>query len=368
ATTSLASPRTTSLILRLSHTKPTDSVSAALLPCRLASTAINPDVLPPYAPPTTGLVSVLPPALIPYAELIRLDKPTGAYYLFLPCLWSTFLASIFVTPLPSPLALAGTTALFAAGALIMRGAGCTINDLWDRSLDARVARTRLRPLARGAVSPTSALAFAGGQLLAGLVVLLQFPQPACFLYATPSLLFVAAYPLAKRVTYYPQLVLGLTFSWGAVMGFPALGVSLLDGSAQSDLALLAAAALYASNVAWTVLYDTVYAHMDVADDAAAGIKSIALAHPSPATAKAIMSALASAQVGLLGVAGWAAGLGPVFWVGSCGGAAGALATMIWKVRLESVKDCWWWFKWGCWFVGGAVGAGLVGEYGVRYAQ
>jgi 4-hydroxybenzoate polyprenyltransferase len=241
----------------------------------------------------------------------------------------------------------------------MRGAGCTINDLWDRNLDPHVTRTRLRPLARGAVTPKAALIFTGFQLLAGLGILLQFPT-SCLYYGIPSLLFVTAYPLAKRVTYYPQFVLGLTFSWGAIMGFPALGVELL----HSPSAATAAACLYASNIAWTVLYDMIYAHMDIRDDAKAGIKSIVLRHE--ANTKAIMSGLAAVQVCLLAGAGAAVGAGPIFFLGSCASAAATLGIMIWRVQLQSVANCWWWFRYGCWFTGGGIATGLLGEYVAQY--
>jgi len=146
------------------------------------------------------------------------------------------------------------------------------------------------------------------------------------------------------------------------MGFPALGVDVL--SDQS--ALVAAATLYASCVAWTVNYDMIYAHMDIKDDVKAGIKSIALRHEH--NTKAVLSGLTVAQVGLLAVAGSAAGAGPVFFIGSCGGAAATLAAMIWRVRLKDVKDCWWWFKNGCWITGGVISVGLLGDYVVRRTQ
>ena len=303
---------------------------------------------------------MLPKSWVPYAELTRLDKPTGSYYLFFPCLFSTLMAAPMVEPaMASPGSVVGTSLLFFTGAVIMRGAGCTINDLWDRNLDPQVARTRLRPLARGAVTPFNALAFTGAQLLAGLAVLLQFPT-SCLFYGIPSLVLVAAYPLAKRVTYYPQFVLGLTFSWGAIMGFPALGVDLLTNSA----ALAASALLYTSNVAWTVLYDMIYAHMDIKDDAKAGIKSIALKHA--AQTKAVLMGLGAVQVGLLTAAGVASGAGPVFFVGSCGGAVATLGIMIKRVKLESVKNCWWWFVNGCLMTGGVISLGLGADYLVRY--
>jgi 4-hydroxybenzoate polyprenyltransferase len=194
--------------------------------------------------------------------------------------------------------------------------------------------------------------FTGAQLVTGLGVLLQFPV-ACLWYGIPSLLLVTLYPLAKRYTHYPQFVLGLTFSWGAIMGFPALGVDVLDAPTA-----IAMASLYASCVSWTVLYDTIYAHMDAKDDVKAGIKSIALKHQD----KSILYGLAAAQIGLLAISGIAAGAGPIFFVGSCGGASLALGTMIRRVRLHDAKDCWWWFKNGCWFTGGAIGLGMLGDY------
>ncbi|CAG7917211.1 unnamed protein product [Penicillium olsonii] len=310
-----------------------------------------------YIPPQTGLIASLPKSWIPYAELVRLDKPTGTYYLFFPTLFSTLLAAPMAGA--APLQVLGTSALFFSGALIMRGAGCAINDLWDRNLDPHVERTKFRPIARGALSPPKAVLFTGSQLLAGLAVLLSFPTQ-CLWYGIPSLPIVVAYPLAKRVTNYPQAVLGLAFSWGAIMGFPALGVDLL---ANQD-ALVAAGALYSSCIAWTVLYDMIYAHMDIKDDVAAGIKSIALRHEH--NTKAVLSGLAVTQVSLLAAAGVALGAGPVFFAGSCGSAALSLGLMIWKVQLKNVKNCWWWFKNGCLLTGGGISLGLLAEYAMQY--
>jgi 4-hydroxybenzoate polyprenyltransferase len=306
-----------------------------------------------YKPPTTGIISKLPSTWIPYAELIRLDKPAGTYYLFFPCLFSTLLAAPIAAA--SPVEVITTTALFLTGALIMRGAGCTINDLWDRNLDPHVERTRLRPIARKAISVENAIVYLGAQLMAGLTLLLQFPLP-CLYYGVPSLLFVTIYPLAKRVTHYPQFVLGLTFSWGAIMGFPALGVDLVS----DPTTMVAAASLYASCIAWTLNYDMIYAYMDIKDDAKAGIKSIAQAHAH--NSKTALSVFSAAQIGLLATAGYLTGAGPIFFVGSCGGGAIALATMIQRVNLKDVKDCWWWFVNGAWITGGTISFGLLGDY------
>lgn len=312
-----------------------------------------------WQPPTSGILSRLPASWLPYAELIRVDKPTGIYYLFFPCLFSTLLAASIKVPYPMPSSILGTSFLFFAGAFIMRGAGCSINDLWDRNLDTKVARTRFRPIARGALSPPRALIFTGAQLLTGLGILIQFPHQ-CLFYGTPSLLFVAIYPLAKRFTNYPQIMLGLTFSWGAIMGFPALGIDLWNNNCALKIATL----LYLSNIAWTVFYDMIYAHMDIKDDAKAGIKSIALRHDQ--RTKQILSGLAITQVGLLVAIGLISSSGPLYFTFSCGGTALSLVSLIKKVDLKDPRSCWWWFVNGCWITGGAISTGMAADYLMKF--
>ena len=307
-----------------------------------------------YTPPTKGILSFLPETWVPYAELVRLDKPAGTTYLFFPCLFSTLLAAIH-TPSIGLSTITGTSALFVIGAFIMRGAGCTINDLWDRNLDPLVARTALRPLARRAISPRAAIVFTGAQLLGGLALLLQLP-PICLYYGTPSLVLVASYPLAKRVTHYPQLILGLTFSWGAFMGFPALGIDLLSDAVAAGAAL----SLYAGCVAWTIVYDMVYAHMDIRDDKQAGIKSIALRHETD-TKKVLTFAAGVQALSLVG-AGALLSAGPVYYTLTCGSAVASLGALIWRVNLKSVSDCWWWFRKGVWLTGGGISLGMLVEY------
>ena len=343
-----ASRMTTRSTVTVSTTRTESKLNTAMQPGQ-------PLVPAPYTPPTTGLLSLLPSSWVPYAELVRLDKPVGTNYLFFPCMFSTILAAPLTNPITPISTVVGTCLLFYSGAIIMRGAGCTVNDLWDRNLDPHVARTRLRPIARGAITSYQAIPFLGVQLFAGLAILLQFPWQ-CFFYATPSLLFVAVYPLAKRVTNYPQFVLGLTFSWGAMMGFPALGIDLLSNMP----ALISAACLYGSCVAWTLVYDMIYAYQDIKDDVKAGIKSIALAQQH--NAKTFLSCVAGVQVALLAGSGMAIGAGPIFFGGVCGGAASTLGYMIKKVDLSNVADCWAWFRRGAWFTGGAISLGLTGEY------
>ncbi|MFY8095373.1 MAG: 4-hydroxybenzoate octaprenyltransferase [Niveispirillum sp.] len=202
----------------------------------------------------------LPAAWRPYARLARLDRPIGTWLLLLPCWWSIALAA------PAggwpDLWLMG---LFGVGAVVLRGAGCTLNDILDRKLDARVERTKVRPLPSGQVTVKQAIGFLLAQLLLGLVILLQLNPFAVFLGAA-SLLLVAAYPLMKRITWWPQAFLGLTFNWGALLGWAAV---------RGDLGWQPVL-LYVGGILWTLGYDTIYAHQDREDDAHVGIKSTAL--------------------------------------------------------------------------------------------
>jgi|SRR5579883_1778732 len=201
---------------------------------------------------------LLPPGAQPYARLMRLDRPIGTWLLLFPCWWSLAMAWERWRDL----------ALFAAfglGAVIMRGAGCTWNDITDREFDAKVARTRTRPLPSGQVSLRAAFAFLAAQLLAAFLILASFNRFAIALGAA-SLVVVFAYPLMKRITYWPQIVLGLAFNWGALLGWAAIKGALAP----------APLLLYLAGIAWTLGYDTIYAHQDKEDDALVGLKSTAL--------------------------------------------------------------------------------------------
>jgi len=214
----------------------------------------------PKSEATGFLLSVLPKPAIPYARLMRLDKPIGTWLLAWPSFWSIALASTGTLPDAKHLAL------FGAGAVLLRGAGCTINDLWDRDLDSKVARTKLRPLAAGEVGVLQGVAFLGAQLSLGLCILLQL-NPLSQILGAASLPLVLTYPLMKRVTFWPQAFLGFTINWGALLGWAAV---------RDSLDLSVTLPLYASGVAWTLVYDTIYAHQDKVDDAKIGVKSTAL--------------------------------------------------------------------------------------------
>jgi 4-hydroxybenzoate polyprenyltransferase len=215
----------------------------------------------PDAVPGNWVTRYAPPAVVPYLQLARFDRPVGAWLLLFPCWWSLALAELWrVRPYPNLWYLV----LFFIGAFVMRGAGCAYNDIIDRDLDAQVERTRSRPIPSGRVSVRNALIFAVFLSLIGLLVLIQFNR-FTILLGIASLGLVALYPFAKRFTNWPQLVLGLTFKWGALVGW----ASIHNGIDPPAIAL------YAGCVLWTIGYDTIYAHQDSKDDGVAGIRSTA---------------------------------------------------------------------------------------------
>jgi 4-hydroxybenzoate polyprenyltransferase len=235
----------------------------------------------------------VPAVMRPYLRLMRLDRPIGTWLLLLPCWWSLALAAQGWPPL-------GLMALFGIGAVVMRGAGCTVNDMADHKFDAQVARTAGRPIPSGAVSLRQAAAFLALQLAIGLAVLVQLDRFAIAVGAA-SLLLVFPYPLMKRITYWPQAWLGLTFNWGALVGWAAL---------RGDIGL-PALLLYAAGLFWTLGYDTIYAHQDKDDDIQVGVKSTALALGSE-TRRWLWRFYALA-LALMAAAGAAAGLHWLFY-------------------------------------------------------
>ena len=235
----------------------------------------------------------------PYLRLSRFDRPIGSWLLLMPCWWSAALAAGVAGDLRQ---LPGTVVLFFIGAFVMRGAGCTWNDITDRNLDDKVERTRSRPIPSGQVTVAQAVAFLVVQALIGLAVLLQF-NPFAIMTGIASLVIVAIYPFMKRITYWPQVVLGLAFSWGALMGFAVI-------LARIDAAALV---LYAGSIAWVIGYDTIYAHQDREDDALIGIKSTALLFGE--RTKPALALFYGLAVALLAAAFALAGAGLVAFIG-----------------------------------------------------
>ena len=261
--------------------------------------------------------SLAPAPSRPYLRLARLDRPIGSWLLLMPCWWSVGLAGMRAEHFPS----SWHVVLFFIGAFAMRGAGCTWNDLVDRNLDGLVERTRSRPIPSGQVSVAQATAFMLLQALVGFLVLIQFNRFTVYT-GLLSLCVIVIYPFMKRVTYWPQIVLGLAFSWGALMGWPA-AFGRLDAPAFI---------LYAGSIAWVIGYDTIYAHQDREDDLLIGIKSTALLF-GERTAP-VLAAFYAAAVVLIAVAGLMAGGGLIFVLGMIAFAA----HLAWQVMRLNTND------------------------------
>lgn len=264
--------------------------------------------------PAHWLMQHLPEKLRPYALLARWDRPIGVWLLLLPGWWSIALAASGLPDLR-------LCALFVLGAIAMRGAGCTLNDIVDRKLDAQVERTRGRPLPGGLVTLRQAIAFLAVQLVVGLLILLQLPFPAIILGAA-SLLPIAVYPFMKRVTWLPQFILGLTFNWGALLGWVAV-----TGSMEAPAFLL-----YCGAVLWTMVYDTIYAHQDAGDDAVIGVKSAALLFG--AWSRPVLLGFACLSLAFFALAGYAAQAAAGFYIGL----AVAAAHWLWQLAAWKIND------------------------------
>ena len=293
-------------------------------------------------PAANLMLSILPRRLRPFAVLVRLDKPIGTWLLLWPGLWSVALAA---PALPDVRLLT----LFAAGALVMRSAGCVYNDIVDRDFDAKVARTASRPISSGAISVKAAIAFLILLLALGLVILLHLNNFAIILGAA-SLALVFTYPFMKRITYWPQAFLGLTFNWGALLGWAAV-----EGGLAWPAGLL-----YAGGIAWTLGYDTIYAHQDKEDDALIGVKSTALALGDKTKPWLWVFYL-------FAVAGFAAAgaLADIAWPFYAGLGAAALL-FVWQavtLKINAPGDCLAKFKLNFW-VGAVLFAGIVGARAV----
>ena len=258
----------------------------------------------------------------PYAKLARVDRPVGTLLLMYPGWWSIGLA---VSSSPQYSWIydgAPQLCAFGLGAFVMRSAGCTINDMWDRDIDGKVERTKYRPIASGQITMAQAFVFLGAQLSVGLGVLCTM-NPLTIGLGASSIALVVGYPLAKRFTNWPQFVLGLTFNWGALLGWTAV---------TNEVALQTMLPLYAGGVAWTLLYDTIYAHQDKDDDVKIGVKSSALALGDEAS-KPAFAAFAAAMVSCWALAGYTVDAGTPYYAGLAAGAAHATwqITTIWTI-------------------------------------
>ncbi|KAI2464341.1 UbiA prenyltransferase [Annulohypoxylon bovei var. microspora] len=349
----------------------------------------------PASPPSSiSWHSRLHNIAIPYLQLMRLDRPNGYWYFWYPHVFGTLWAAIQQRSRPRDLLLVNLILLW--GVLVMRGATCTWNDTVDVDFDRKVSRCRNRPLARGAISIMQANLFTAAQTLASLATMTLLP-PLCVIYAAPAVVGWFCYPLAKRVTYYPQVVLGFPMAWGIYMGAASMGADPLHFAPLLDTLMTVArrestetwglslilealqqvrvewpiTAFYAANVVWTLLYELVYSHQDAAEDTAAGVKNLVLLYVNPNCTTPeerfgtmpLLCRLAVAQVLFLAAAGTLGSFGLGYSAVAVAGTAAALATMLSRVRLEEPESCAWWFRVGnAKYAGRAMVAGLTAEY------
>ena len=290
---------------------------------------------------------VLPASARPYARMARFDRPIGTWLLLFPGWWSVALASDIRA---DPWTFVWLMVLFGIGAMVMRGAGCTFNDITDRDFDAQVARTANRPIPSGQVSVKQAVAWMIALSLTGFAVLVQFNWFAIWV-GVASLFLVAIYPFMKRVTYWPQFFLGLAFNWGALLGWAAV---------RAEIAA-PAIILYIAGIVWTLGYDTIYAHQDKEDDVLIGVKSSALALGE--ATKTWLFIFYGATIALTAWSGYAAGMTWPFYVALAVGAA-QLGWQAARIALDDPHDCLAKFKsnrvYGWLLLAGIVAAQFVG--------
>ncbi|KAJ5767120.1 UbiA prenyltransferase family-domain-containing protein [Penicillium nucicola] len=313
--------------------------------------------LPPYTDPNMGVLSKLPPSWVPYAQLMRLDRPAGFYAFYLPYVIGILYAACISPQTPSPPKLLSLAAIMIPYNLLLRGAACAWNDNVDQEFDRQVVRCRHRPVARGAVTTVQTHVFTVALILAGYPIIACLPAP-CMPQMLIIIVLFSIYAIMKRVTYYPQVVLGFPFAWAIFFCIAALGMEPFG-----QYRLPSTFALFAANCLWTVTYDTIYAHQDIGDDEKAGVKGMAVKFKS--TTKLLTSVLVSCQVALLTLCGWWAGFDGVYYIGTVGGVTIAMAYFIYSVDLSSPESCGYWFCNQFWTVGAGFVAGLGAEYCVK---
>ncbi|KAK0636790.1 prenyltransferase, UbiA family protein [Bombardia bombarda] len=302
-----------------------------------------------------GWLGRLPSSWLPFVQLARLSPPAAVILIFFPHLFGLLHAGI--VDHKGPVCLLQAALLLLVGSFFLSNTVHAWNDLVDAPLDALVERTRNRPIPRKAITPLAAALFALSQGAGAALCLAFVPwlggSPYAALYALPGIASFLYYPYAKRHTYFPQLVLGLSLSWGIIMGSMAAG----RAPSHVDWPTLC---LYLASTLWVMIYDTIYAHQDLKDDIKADIKSLAVLFQG--RTKAALSVLLAAMAGLLVACGWLSGMGVGFYILAAGGATASLALMIVQVDLNSTSSCWWWFSNGFWLAGNAIAAGLFVEY------
>ena len=289
---------------------------------------------------------------------MRLEKTGGLYGFYFPYLIGIGFAASVAQPVPTPFSVLSISAIFLAWNVLLRGAVCTINDNFDREYDRQVARCRTRPIARGAVTPAQGHVWFAVQTVAAAGVAIQLPFAAqCFYCAVPIHFLLSVYPLAKRFTDFPQVVLSIPLAGAVFMSCSAFGFDLF--TLQNAGLTTAVSCLFASQAVWIVMLDYVNACQDTVDDIKAGVRSMAVRYQNTF---AFISVLSVVQISLMVTAGIFGGMSPIYFTIACGGNAAMLATMAKTVNRARPDLCAWWFLRGSILVGGTTVVGLFGEY------
>lgn len=311
--------------------------------------------------PKPGLLAFLPDSWIPYGELARIHRPTGVLLFYFPHLFGTLYAtSIHDQPSRNMQDLIQKNLILLGGCCFFRPAVCSWNDTIDRDYDAKVTRCASRPIPRGAVTPNKAHVLTVVMTLFALGFLWVLPQ-TCWIVSIPDIFLLALYPFAKRFTNYPQAILGFQIALGFFMGFAAMDPSFFD-RLSTDLKdsknpqVWALVAFYLANACWTMVYDTVYAQQDVKDDAAAGVRSMAVHFRG--RERLLLWILVSILVGSLVACGYWQGFGIAYFTSTCGGTLSSLAYMLLTIDFANGDECSWWFEQGYRFVAISITLGL----------
>ncbi|EEA28677.1 hypothetical protein TMatcc_002972 [Talaromyces marneffei ATCC 18224] len=311
-----------------------------------------------YSQPKNGLLSLLPSSWVPFMELMRLDRPQGYYAFYWHYLIGLSFAACGVSDSLSPSELLVLAAYLGLWVLVLRGSVCTVNDICDQDFDRQVARTRFRPLARREISTTQATVFTIAQLF--VLTLLTLPLPtSSYPFAAVTTLALSAYPLGKRITHFPQVILGLAFAIPIFM----CCVILDRPTDAGDRSSRAVFALYWVSTFWTIISDTIYAHQDMSDDAKAGVKSLAVFLGNQT--KLWLAVLAIIQVALLVFIGAECDFSFLYYTLCCAGTALSLGAMLLTVDLQQPASCAWWFGPGARLVGCSLVGGFLAEYVYR---
>jgi len=319
----------------------------------------------PYTVPKSWPYPILPRAFVPYGELMRISKPIGIMNIYFPYLFGTIYAALITPSLPPITHLLKINTILFLACFTLRSLGCCWNDIIDADLDRQVFRCRLRPMARGAISTRNGYLFTLFLTFIWLAILSQVSL-ACVTYSIPLIFMVIFYPFAKRITDYAQVVLGVTLSWGVLIGCLAMQIDPLRLVTSPNSKCTTGGCLvglYLIYTLWTVEHDVIYAFQDLEDDIKAGIKGMAVRFQHHSGF--LLTTLAMLQVALFLRIGHVTGAGVLYFLFAVGGNVALHVAIIKQVDLKSPEACLWWFQTGCLLFGATTFAGLFGEYLTR---